>query len=211
MSEFNIEWAKQVFNNECVIFDIGCADLHDTLKFRQAFPEATIFAFECENDWKERNFIVSKETNINYFHVAVSDVDGIVDFYPTDTFDNQKWRWSGSIMKPGNELYNERWTWGKSYEVGAISLNTICKTHNIKPDLIHIDAQGAEYSIFKNIDKENCPSVIWAEVSEFHRYETGVTYEEFCLMLNGYGYEERFKNAHDSLFILKDFKTINYF
>ena len=76
--------------------------------------------------------------------------------------------------------------------------------------IFHIDAQGAEYRIFSAIGDFK-PKVIWAEVSEFNMYKTGVTYTDFCDLLSNYGYSMKHKDKHDALYILNDFKTTDYY
>lgn len=207
----NLNWLKQNLEEDCVIFDIGCANMDDTLKYKNLFENPKLYAFECNRSWKSQNIITAREHNINYFHAAVSDDDKQVVFYPSDTLNDESWPWSGSIFAPTESLLTDQWRWAESYTVNSISLNTFCKIHNVCPDFIHIDAQGAEYSIFKNLEEKNKPKIIWAEITEFTNYATGVTYEEFVLMMNGLGYDEKFKSNCDSLFTLKSFSTTDYF
>ena len=49
----------------------------------------------------------------------------------------------------GPAHFPERWTWGETYKIKSKTLNTICNEYDVIPDFIHVDAQGAEYNIFK--------------------------------------------------------------
>lgn len=209
MSNLNLTWLKENMPEKPIIFDIGCANLNDTLRIKQHIPDATLYAFECSDDWHD-NKEKARKNNINYYHVAVSDTDGIVTFYPSNKLDDQDWPWSGSVCSPSDHLLNERWEWGDPYSVESITLNTFCSENNIKPHFIHVDAQGAEYQIFLNLDKALRPIAIWAEVSEFNCYNTGVTLNDFNNLLADMGYNEMHKGQYDSLYILENYNLTRY-
>jgi FkbM family methyltransferase len=200
MLGINHNWLKDNFVNP-VIFDIGCADLNDTIGLRQTFPNSTIHAFECLDFFKESNERNAKTYNINYHHLAVSDIDESITFYPSLELRGEYWPWSGSICEPDKHLTQDaKWKWDKAITVPSKSLVTLCNDLNVNPDVIILDTQGAEYKILKNINLIK-PSVIWAEVSEFHLYKTGVTYKKFNSMLELNGYREVFTNKSDSLYV----------
>lgn len=203
MSNINLNWlTNNISNPSPIIFDIGAADLTDSITFKNIMPSAELYAFECAEYWKPQNLLRSEQHNINYFHMAISDVSGFDTFYPSETLKDQKWPWSGSTCKPTHHLLTNDWVWGDQYTVPCITLNDFCETNNIIPDFIHIDAQGAEYKIFKHLKKEYKPRIIWSEISEFGHYDTKVTYNLFCNMMRELGYIEYCKDGPDSLFII---------
>jgi FkbM family methyltransferase len=206
----NINWLKENLNEPCVIFDIGCANMNDTIRYKNVFQNSTFYAFECNNKWKSQNLITAKENNINYFHAAVSSDDKRITFYPSDSLNGVDWPLSGSIFSPKNDVLTENWKWERPYTVNAISLNTFCKLHNICPDFIHIDAQGAEYSIFENLKEIYKPKIIWAEISAFSQYATSVTYEDFSLMMRQKGYVEIYKDYDDGLYVMNNNECTPY-
>jgi hypothetical protein len=108
--------------------------------------------------------------------MAMSDTVGTLTFYPSAVLDGQEWPWSGSVCEPGPNLLNERWKWGNGYTVPSTTLEAFCTEYNVSPDFIHIDVQGAEYKVFSAIGNLR-PSIVWAEISEFHMYKTGTTYD----------------------------------
>lgn len=201
MSSLNLSWLRENMPNDPVIFDIGCADLHDTIQIKNTVPSSTVFAFECSNNWPN-NGNRALEHGINYFNMAMSDSEGVLNFYPSGTLDGQTWPWSGSVCSPAEPLINDRWTWQQPYQVKSTTLNSFCKEHGIKPDFIHIDAQGAEYKIFLNLDPNNRPLAIWAETTEFQCYNTGVTLGQFNELMSSLGYNEFYKGPSDSLYVL---------
>ena len=213
MSDINLKWLTDNFGDTPMnMFDIGCADIGgDTRSFKTALPNAAIYAFECANSWKERNSIYSKEFDINYFHVAMSDKNDTMTFYPSEKYNGQTWPYSGSICKPtATDMPHGSFVWGEPYTVETIRIDTFCDTHNVTPDFIHIDAQGAEYKILSNLGKYR-PWAIWAEVSEFEGcYDTNTTYSKFKQMMNDFGYIKIYGSNADELFVLSNFKVTPY-
>lgn len=209
MSNLNLNWLAKNLNPNAIIFDIGAADLNDTRSIKAKLPLATIYAFECSNTWKTQNNQFAVEHGINYYHIAISDTIGTLTFYPSSVLDGLDWPWSGSVCEPGPNLLNERWKWGDGYTVPSTTIETFCTEHTVSPDFIHIDVQGAEYKVFSAIGNLR-PSIIWAEISEFHMYNTGTTYNDFHTLMKSLGYTEQFKDNHDALYILNKMRVKEY-
>ena len=210
MSNINFDWIEENVKSTSVIFDIGCADMHDTVIFKQKLPLTKIYAFECEAHWQIKNHQVAIDNNIYYFNKAVTDFDGEIFFYPSEQLDGMDWKWSGSTSAPSKELLNHRWRWGAPYAIKSVSLNTFCNEYNIIPDFIHVDAQGAEYNIFKDMNNDIRPQIIWTEISEFHMYNTGVSYDDFKKLLESKDYIELYKSNNDALYVLSTLKVTPY-
>lgn len=210
MTAINIQWLKQNFVEPICIFDIGCADIgSDTMMFSDMFPNSIIYAFECANCWKENNIrLAALRNNINYYHVAMAGHSDGVSFYPSMSNHDKEWLWSGSIYKPGQYLNKIGLEFGEPYIVPSVTLDEFCNEQNVIPNFIHIDAQGAEYSIFKNMKIR--PQVIWAEISAFHLYDTDTTYSEFNDMMISYGYEQKYLDNNDTLYIRNDLNFTDY-
>lgn len=211
MLEISHEWLKKNFTNP-IIFDIGCADLCDTVSLKNSLPKAQIHAFECLDYFRESNTVLAQRYNINYQHVAISEIDGFVDFYPSDELNGKKWPWSGSVCKPNEILYNNpEWKWGEKIRVKSKSLKTICDELNLIPDIIIIDTQGAETRILQSLEFIK-PKIIWAEISEFKNYDTKTTYQEFVNLMLSFGYIEIAKDKleHNALYKLNNIKLTEY-
>lgn len=211
MSDINMDWLKNNLPEHPVLFDIGAANLNDSFQFRQNFPTAKIFAFECADSWKEINFNNAPKAGIVYFHMAISDEDGYTTFYPSVQLGNNPWAWSGSTCKPTENL-REDLKMGQGVNVRSMKLNSFCKEKGIYPDFVHIDAQGAEYKIFKAIKEDLTvrPKFVWAEVTEFENYDSQTTYDGFNLLMEELGYVKIYKAECDELFALKDSKYTEY-
>lgn len=208
MSNFNYDWLKENFSQDNVFFDIGAADLAESVTIRNLFPSAKIFAFECCNDWLTKNLIRSKEHNISYYHKALSDVNGETMFFPSKEFKGQPWSFSGSIFEPDLPLLTDIWKWDNPYFVSCISIDAFCEENNVRPDFIFMDVQGAEYQVLSKL-KDIRPKAIWAEITEFSMYKTGTTYEKFVQYMKSLGYIEH-KDKWDSLFVLNSAQLSNY-
>ena len=209
MSNLNLNWLAKNLKTNAVVFDIGAADLNDTRRIKAELSSATFYAFECASSWEQQNKQTAVEHGINYYHMAMSDTVGTLTFYPSAVLDGQEWPWSGSVCKPGPNLLNERWKWGNGYTVPSTTLEAFCTEHKLSPDFVHIDVQGAEYKVFSTIGSVR-PSIVWAEISEFHMYKTGTTYDNFKALMESLGYIERFKDSCDALYTLHNFNITEY-
>jgi FkbM family methyltransferase len=202
MSNFNIDWVKDNFPQDLVIFYIGATDLNEVINFRNHLPDSNLFAFECSNYWVEKFPIKEKaeQFNIGYYHVALSDKIGKINFYPCLSYKDEDWPVSSSIYEPTTRL--NYLNFSDLIEVESMTIEHFCLQQNISPDFIHIDAQGAEFAVFSKIGK-NLPKAIWTEISEFDNYKTGTTYLQFRKLMNNLGYVLFFKDDADELFVLK--------
>lgn len=209
MSDINLQWLADNFaDRNIVIYDIGCGQQGDSHAFKSLFPHAAVYAFECSQYWKEQNISYASENGIHYHHIAIADHCNGVTFYPSATYRGQEWPWSGSIYAPNIDPLKGGLTFGEAYTVPSTTLNEFCKEHPA-PNFIHIDAQGAEYSIFK--DMEICPEVIWAEIGAFQLYDTNVTYEQFNDMMLSKGYIQKYINHNDALYVHCDTNFTDYY
>jgi FkbM family methyltransferase len=210
MSDINLNWLTENFPENCVIFDIGCANLGDTVTFKTLLPNNTYYAFECSTVWKEQNLLTAERYNINYYHIAISDNNNGVNFYPSLKNKDEDWNWSGSMFEPKEYFKSTGLEWGKPYRVDSITLNEFCKTNNIVPDFIHVDVEGAEYSIFKDMDPSIRPKAIWAEIMCFHLFDTKTTYTTFNTMMLNQGYKQIYVDNHDALYVREDILLTEY-
>lgn len=210
MSNLNLFWLKENFaSKNSVILDIGCADLHDTINMKQFVPDATFYAFECNPIWLESNIDKSKQHGIHYHHVALSNVEGETQFYPSKSLDGQEWPWSGSILQPGNNLLNERWDWKDTVTVKTINLEKFCNSQNINPSFIHIDVQGAEQKVLSAMGDYR-PFAIWAEICEFYMYESETTLNNFNSIMESMGYDQVYIDDYDALYVYKNARLTPY-
>jgi FkbM family methyltransferase len=202
MSYLNLGWVNKNFNQENFTFlDIGAADLDVSFRLRQVMPDAKIYAIEAADHWHDANVKRAAENNINYFKYAVCDVDGETSFYPSLTEGENPHLFSSSIfeLNPAPDNNPTKKVYGSPYKVDSIRLETFCKKHNIIPDFIHIDVEGAEFKVFQNMGIYK-PKCIWAEVVAFSHYNTGVTLENFNDLMSTLGYRAVYSTHGDTLY-----------
>lgn len=165
MSDINLEWLHTQYSSKknLIIFDIGCADCSDSVRFRLAFPNAIIYSFDCNDYWLENNLLKAKEFDLIYNHVAVDSVNGKATFYPSISKDGEPWHWSGTLVRNTINALDNGTEFGDPFEVETIRLTDFCKDNQVKPTFIHIDAESKEKDILSNLDQEFLPELIWAE------------------------------------------------
>ena len=217
MSYVSLDFLKDNFSDQKIVFfDIGCCNLWDTKDFASVLPDATFYAFEPLKDYYEINLVRSVEYGVNFFNYAVSDVDGDILFYPSEKQGEQEQLQSSSIFKP--TVHNVV-SYGEPYMVKSVTIESFCNEHNISPDFIHIDVEGAEYNVFMGLGKHR-PKGIWVEMIGYRFYQNGrsdrydienIDYE-LDRLLQSYGYEVVFQSENDSLYLHKDanLKTRQY-
>lgn len=198
----NLTWLEQNFNKDLTIFDIGAAGLHSgSVEFKLHFPDSKIYSFECNDFWitnSNDNFKIATDYGIHYFHVAMSDTDGTNIFMPSASSQGQFDPYSGSFFEPEGE--HKVYHGGRLVE--TMRVDTFCNKFKVKPDFIHIDAEGSEYYILKCLG-EYKPKAIWTEIQGFAAYKCGVTFETFNEMLDSQGYDLMWSNDDDGLYTLR--------
>ena len=207
MSAINRQWLAENFPIDCNIFDIGCADMGDTIDFKELSPNNNYYAFECSEAWKINNLHRAKEYGINYFHIAMSDHSNGVQFYPSEKYRGEDWNWSGTTFKPGIQ---EDLMWGAPYTVESTTLNEFCKTHNVVPDFIHIDVEGGEYAVLNDMDPAIRPKAVWAEICILSLHDTNADYHKFNDMMLGQGYTQAYISNQDALYVHNDMTLTFY-
>jgi hypothetical protein len=84
MSEVNFKWVSSMFDNKPItIFDIGCANMEDTINFKKISKDSIIYAFDCNDFWIKLNTKLAIENGIHYLHCAFADRNGEIDFTPS--------------------------------------------------------------------------------------------------------------------------------
>jgi FkbM family methyltransferase len=212
MSFFNFEWLKQNFNKDnFVFFEIGTAYIDTSIRVRSLFPTSEIYAFEAAAYWHEENEELAAQHNIKYFRYAVCDRDGKILFYPSETQNGEPHVWSSSIFElrdaPDNNTFGKKY--GEPYVVKSIRLDTFCNEHNVCPDMIHIDVEGAEFKVFQGIGPYR-PKCVWAEVVTFGHYDTGIDYDDFNSLMESLDYQMTFRTDNDALYCRVGFNTTPY-
>jgi FkbM family methyltransferase len=132
-------------NDSKIILDIGSRDGLQSLEFAAAFPNANIYAFECNPDTIPICIDNCKKfKSISIIEKAVSDKDGEISFFPIDLGKNYKTDTGFSSIFKKNKDWNDPQI-QKEIKVLSTRLDTWAKQCNIPNiDIIWMDIQGAE-------------------------------------------------------------------
>nr|QBK88382.1 MAG: methyltransferase [Mimivirus LCMiAC01] len=179
------------FNKPIVIFDIGSRDCCQSIEFHNHFPNARIFAFECNPSTIpicKKN--IEKYDRITLIDKAINSYNGECKFYPID---QQKTK---SVWKDGNPGASSLFKFHESYKeyhsnknehyiqneitTECKRLDTIMQENNIKKvDLIWIDLQGAEKIAFDSMGEYlKNTDYIYTEVTHRDMYIGGCKFDE---------------------------------
>ena len=143
-----------------VILDVGCNDGTHTVAFLKLFPLSRVYAFEPDPRALEsfRNSI--KGDRVQLFDLAISDRDGVADFYVSDGYPTSPdwkdyrpsgWDLSGSIRKPKEHLRVFPWCeFNRTIKVKTRRLDSWARETGVEAiDLIWADVQGAEQNLIE--------------------------------------------------------------
>lgn len=210
-TELEIQLINQLIQNtsNLVLFDIGACDFSTSIGLKNAFPNSTVYGFEPDVDNLEQHAKVAKLNSINVVDIALSNTNGIIRFYPSDSYNNHPHRASGSTRKPrvhentSEGLYHKTLFFNTTgYNVNVSTLSDFCKINNISEvDFIHMDVQGAEFDVIRGMG-EYRPRIIAAETCEFGTYETEGTVEDFDALMLELGYIVFERCVDDTIYIL---------
>lgn len=174
-------------NKDYIIFDIGSRDCVQSIEFYNSYPNAKIYAFECNPNTLDicKKNIENYKDRITLIEGAVCDYDGDITFFPINK-DETKTTWvdgnpgASSLFKSNGKYTVEHYV---QYEIKTKChrLDTIMKLHNIpKVDIIWMDLQGAELLAFKGLGEfVKDVKYIHTEVTHKEMYSGQVMFKEF--------------------------------
>lgn len=184
-------------NAELVIFDIGSRDCMQSIEFYSAFPNAKIYAFECNPNTLPlcRKNIENYKDRITLIEGAVCDYDGDITFYPinqqktvTSWVDGNPG--ASSLFKSNNTYTVEKYVQDE-VKTNCHRLDTVMKSHGInRVDVIWMDLQGAELLALKSLGNFiDSVDIIFTEISYKPIYTGQVMFPE----LNDFLTSSKFK------------------
>ena len=170
-------------NDNLTILDIGGCEGEESIRYSRIFPFSSIYIFEPlpQNQiLVVENFEKYKIENINLIPFAVSDENGISEFYvssgyPENQPKNLDWDFgnkSSSLLPP--EINPHKWlNFEQTIKVNTITLSDFLIDNKINiVDFIHMDVQGAELKVMIGAkDYIKKIKAIWLEVAEFELYK----------------------------------------
>lgn len=169
---------KKAAENKKVIYDIGGYNGIFGLVAAKANPSATVIIFEPSKINAEhitQNIKLNNLQNCSLRQIAVSDKKGIVSFSSKRT--------QGTADHITYKIKGEEINDDKVDSIDMDSLSTV-------PDLIKIDAEGAEFSILRGAEKTlSKKPLILLEVHPHYMEKYGVREEDlWSLLRNNYGW-----------------------
>jgi FkbM family methyltransferase len=148
------------FNNIKSIIDVGSAHGYESLNMARVFKNAQTFGFEPTPEHYQHCLKIKQEsgdvgTRMHFTQAALNNIDGAIQFYPLD---NEQSRGNNTgmaskfrLMDPA--VFPHELSVQKEITVNAVTLDTWCAQNNIQPDIIWMDAQGAELDILKGAEQ----------------------------------------------------------
>jgi FkbM family methyltransferase len=148
------------FNDIKNIIDVGAAHGYETLNMARIFKNARVFGFEptpehYQHCIKLRDTVENElSRRMTYINAALDINDGLIPFYPLDL---EKSQGNNTGMASKYQLidptvFPHELNVQKKITVQSLRLDNWCKTNNVIPDMIWMDAQGAELDILKGAE-----------------------------------------------------------
>ena len=195
----NTEIDKNIFidlfdkDAKLTILDVGTYDGKDSLEFSKLFTNSTIYSFEGDKrSVKVFNRIAGNIENINLIETALSDIDGEVDWYASNSdtrrhYDfEDSWSASSSIKKPDNHLnIFDDVSFNKPTQVKSTRLDTWMSQNNQVQDIdiMWVDVNGGERE-FIDGGLDTLQNRVKYLYIEFNGVEDKTLYED-CLTADG--------------------------
>lgn len=163
-----------------VIFDVGAHHGKIANRYKELFPDSTIYCFEPYPESFEilsRKF--SSDNNVFLVNKAVSDKKGKTKFY-VNSMDA-----TNSLLprpKSSRRYYPKTITHENTIDVDIITIDEIAESNNIDGiDILKLDIQGGEKKALEGAVKllsSNKISIIFTEIMFVPHYENGVMFNE---------------------------------
>jgi FkbM family methyltransferase len=191
------------------LFEIGCCEGEDTVRYSRRFPLARIYAFEPlpgNQRLVRANLAKYGVENAELVPLALSDRAGEAVFHvssgrPKEEFAGKDWNYgnkSSSLLAPAGDAPMHGWIeFKEKITVQTDTLDNFCLGRKIERiDFIHMDVQGAEKLVLAGAGRM-LPhvSAVWLEVSDQALYKGQALRPEICLFMEAHG----FSLSHEAL------------
>ena len=177
------------------VFDIGSRDLDQSVEFASVFPSTQIYAFEPNPTQVEFCETRSQHhPNINFFPIAIGDINGQLKFYDTNRSGNVG---ASSLLKPIQLVFCSSQEYEETH-VPVTRLDTWMEENSVDSvEVLWMDTQGTELSALKGMGSflENV-KYIHCEACPQPYYEGHTLKHELEQFLHDNGFETLFFPAH---------------
>jgi FkbM family methyltransferase len=174
-SEF-LDYVIDRINKPEVILDLGSSDAIQSIEFSIVFPEARIFAFECNPpSIKVCNENILNLKNIEIIPKAVFNENGFIKFYPALVY-----KGASSLFKVSSNFDSIKKLSQKEIKVEATRIDTWAKERKIdKIDIGWLDLQGVEYEALEGMgDLIYTVQALYVEVEQQEIYNGQKLYDD---------------------------------
>ena len=176
------------------VLEIGSRDGVEAIALSKYYSNAKVISFECNPDtFPLLEYNISDYPNISAYQIAISDIEGTIDFYKTVRGNPGS---SSIFKKSGQYDYIENFGQHK-IQVASTTLKTFLDKNNIdQVDIIWVDLQGAELKAFSGM-KEYLDNVkvILTEVEYKEIYENQPLYGDLKDFLESKGFSEQHRTS----------------
>jgi 2-O-methyltransferase len=171
-----------------VVVEAGAHLGIDTATMARRWTEGSIHAFEpVPALYQQLVAKVRAYDNVHTYRLALAATSGEVVMNVSGGRSDA----SSSILRPlEHETFHPDVTFDETITVRAVTLDDWANEHQVKPDLLWLDAQGAELQILQaGLSTLSWVSAIYTEVSVVHSYAGGALYPDLASWLGEQGFK----------------------
>jgi FkbM family methyltransferase len=145
------------------ILDLGASYGIIAANFATMYPNAHVFAFEPDPQgygYARTLLDVNRITNVTLSNVAVDTQSGSRDFH----VNRERSEYSSFYGNEANTGENSN-----TMKVECVDIAEFIESHNIdRVDILKVDIEGAEFTIFDHLDKQNLWAIVDNVFAEIH-------------------------------------------
>lgn len=185
--EVKKSFLREKLGNSQVVIEVGANDGRDTVEIALVFPDALIYAVECDSRLFPI-FLARTKTfaNVIFYPFAASDNYGFTSFYESS---GQSFG-SSSLLPPNLINVNPDIIFNTNRKVLTGRISDLLKSIDCQfVDLLWMDVQGAEVMILNDL-KSLLPRIgaIYLEVEMVELYKGEALYPDISKLLQGHGF-----------------------
>lgn len=172
-----------------IIFECGSRDCLDAIELSKYYKDSTVWAFECNPEALALcKTNLNGTPNIHLIEKAVYNINGKVDFFPTDMEKSTNKELGASSLLWHRDNKNEFFQ--KKIEVECVRLDTFMREKHLPQiDLLCMDVQGVELQVLEGLGEMlNRIKYIITEVVFEHYYSGDALFKEVKQFLERNGF-----------------------
>jgi len=200
-----------------LLFELGSRDLVDAQRLARAFPQTTIYSFECNPEAVRRcqcNYKLltpEEQRRIHLVPKAVALADSVSTFHAIESKDYENIGAASMFPIDFNQCDEDNPDYRRpspqqKIEVEGIRLDTFCRKISAFPEVLCMDLQGYELHALKSLGNvlEHHPQAILTETCLRSSYESSQglspsTFWDLYDFLTPYGFQYEGSDAYQFL------------